>query len=59
MKRSNVFLFLAWVIGLLILPFDDPIQVMGKSLLYVVAMPCFMSFITGLGFWAIEHSRGE
>lgn len=59
MKRSNVFLYLACFIGLLICPFDDPIQVMGKTLLYVVAMACFMSFITGLAFWAIEHSRGE
>jgi hypothetical protein len=59
MKRSNIFLFLACFIGLPICFFDDPVHAMGKTLLYVVALVIFMSFLTGLAFWAIEHSRGE
>ncbi|OAS27567.1 hypothetical protein AYO08_21840 [Pseudomonas putida] len=59
MKYSNIFLFLVCFIGLPTCFFDDPIQAMGKTLLYVVAMVSYMSFITGLAFWAIEHSRGE
>lgn len=59
MRLSNIFLFLACFIGLPVFFFDDPVQAMGKTLLYVVAMVSFMSFITGLAFWAIEHSRGE
>jgi hypothetical protein len=59
MYRSNIFLFLACFIGLPVCFFDDPIQVMGENLLYAVAMVSFLSFIAGLAFWAIEHSRGE
>ncbi|EOA4333909.1 hypothetical protein ACH2GM_006213 [Pseudomonas aeruginosa] len=59
MKLSNIFIFLGCLIILPTSFFEDPVQAMGATTVYVVIAVSVLAFIAGIAFWAIEHSRGE